>query len=293
MEVFEKPAAFRAACDAARSAGRRVAFVPTMGALHDGHLELVRRAREHADWVAVSIFVNPTQFGPNEDLARYPRDLEGDIQKLASTADALFTPSPADIYLPGDATRVAVSGLSANLCGPFRPGHFEGVATVVSKLWNIVGPCVSLFGRKDYQQLAVLRRLAADLFFPVTVLGVPTIREADGLAMSSRNRYLSAEDRARALTIPAALTKAVELFQRGERHAGTLRDTVADALPATAQIDYVVVSDADALVPFANDARVGERALVALALRLGSTRLIDNVVLGEDAAPISNLARTS
>lgn len=293
MEVFEKPGAFRAACDAARSAGRRVAFVPTMGALHDGHLELVRRAREHADWVAVSIFVNPTQFGPNEDLARYPRDLEGDIQKLASTADALFTPSPADIYLPGDATRVTVSGLSANLCGPFRPGHFEGVATVVSKLWNIVGACVSLFGRKDYQQLAVLRRLAADLFFPVTVMGVPTIREADGLAMSSRNRYLSAEDRARALTIPAALTKAVELFQRGERQAGALRDTVADALPATAQIDYVVVSDADALVPFANDARIGERALVALALRLGSTRLIDNVVLGEDAAPISSLGRTS
>lgn len=287
MDVFDEIVSFRGACDAARRGGKKVAFVPTMGALHEGHLELVRRAREQADWVAVSIFVNPTQFAPNEDLARYPRDLDGDVRKLAAASvDAIFAPLPTAMYLAGDATRVTVSGLTTNLCGPFRPGHFEGVTTVVAKLWNIVGPCVSVFGRKDYQQLAVLRRLAKDMFCPIEILGVPTIREADGLAMSSRNRYLSARDRESALTIPRALSKAVGLFALGERHAGVLRDSVADSLPTSAQVDYVAVADPDSLMPFAAPALVGERALVALALRLGSTRLIDNVVLGEDPAPI-------
>lgn len=289
MVVFEEIGSFREACDAARSRGQKVAFVPTMGALHDGHLELVRRARERAEWVAVSIFVNPTQFAPSEDLARYPRDLDGDLRKLASASvDAVFAPLPTAMYLAGDATRVTVSGLTTNLCGPFRPGHFEGVTTVVAKFWNIVGPCISIFGRKDYQQLAVLRRLAKDMFFPIEIVGVPTIREADGLAMSSRNRYLSPQDRERALSIPRALSRAVEIFALGERHAGVLRDSVADNLPTSAQIDYVAVADPDSLVPFAAPTLVGERALVALALRLGSTRLIDNVVLGEDHAPISS-----
>lgn len=260
-----------------------------MGALHEGHLHLVREARKVADWVAVSIFVNPTQFGPNEDLARYPRDLEGDRKKLAGeSVDAVFSPPSAAMYLAGDATRVTVSGLTANLCGPFRPGHFEGVTTIVAKLWNVVGPCVSVFGRKDYQQLAVLRRLAADLFFPVSILGVPTVREPDGLAMSSRNRFLGREEREKALTIPRGLAKAVELHRLGERRAGVLRDSVADTLPASAQIDYVAVADPDSLVPFTNAQSVGDRALVALALRLGNTRIIDNVVLGEDASPIAS-----
>ncbi len=253
-----------------------------MGALHEGHLALVREAKARADFVVCSIFVNPTQFGPNEDFARYPRDLEGDARKLEGV-DALFAPDVAAMYPPGDETRVRVAALAEPLCGAFRPGHFEGVATVVTKLFGIVGPSVAVFGKKDYQQLAILRRVATDLFLPVEIVGHPIVRESDGLAMSSRNAYLSADERTRALGLSRGLKEALARFKAGERRAGALRSVALEAVTAAADtIDYVMLADADALTPFADDARIGDRALLAVACRIGKTRLIDNVVFGED-----------
>ncbi len=264
-----------------------------MGALHEGHLGLAREARRRgAGWVAVSIFVNPTQFGPGEDFDRYPRDLDGDVEKLRGAGvDAVFCPRPDAMYPPGDATRVRVERLSGELCGPLRPGHFEGVATVVTKLLALAGPCVALFGRKDYQQLQMIRRLVADLWLPVEVVGVPTVRERDGLAMSSRNAYLSPAERARALAIARGLADCHRLFASGERRAGALR--LAALAPVEASfdsIDYVSVADADSLAPFAEDASVPARALVAVAARVGKTRLIDNTVLGEEGPPAGGSA---
>lgn len=283
--VVNGPEEARALCDAARARGERVGLVPTMGALHEGHLSLVREARKHADFVLCSIFVNPTQFGPNEDFARYPRDLAADVARLEGVrASAVFAPEVAAMYPPGDETRVHVGPLAAHLCGPHRPGHFEGVATVVTKLFAIAGPCVAVFGKKDYQQLAILRRIAVDLFMPVKVVGFPIVREADGLAMSSRNAYLSAEERARALSLSRGLAAAARAFASGERRAGALRELAhAEVARAATSVDYVAVADADALVPFDDGADVGARAVIAIACRIGKTRLIDNVVLGEDA----------
>ena len=288
MKLITSAEAFRRACDEARAAGKRVGFVPTMGALHDGHLALVREARKHASVVCASIFVNPTQFGPNEDLSRYPRDLEGDAKKLASAgADFVLTPDAASMYLPGDATRVRVTELTEVLCGPFRPGHFEGVTTVVAKLFLLAGPCVAVFGRKDYQQLAVIRRMTKDLFFPVEVLGHPIVREASGLAMSSRNAYLSEDEGARALSLSQGLATAAHAFERGERSAGVLRKMVRDLVERNAtSVDYVEVADKDSLAIFSDAEQVGAHALIAIACRVGKTRLIDNVVLGEDALPV-------
>jgi pantoate--beta-alanine ligase len=286
--IVSSPADFRAACDAARhQTGRPIGFVPTMGALHEGHLSLVREAKRRAPFVAVSIFVNPTQFGPNEDYSRYPRHLSSDVGKLASVgADCVFSPEPGAMYPPGEETRVHVGALAAPLCGRFRPGHFEGVATVVSKLFALAGPSTAVFGKKDYQQLAILRRLATDLFFPVEVVGHPIVRESDGLALSSRNAYLSAPDRQRALALSRGLTAAWRAFDGGERKAGALATLARGEVAAAADsIDYVEVADADSLAPFDPDAPVGSRALVAIACRIGGTRLIDNVVLGEDPAP--------
>jgi pantoate--beta-alanine ligase len=276
----------RATCDAVRAGGSRVAFAPTMGALHEGHLALVREARARAPFVAVSIFVNPTQFGPNEDFGRYPRDLDGDVRKLAGEGVSLvFAPEAGAMYPQGEQTRVRVGALAEPLCGRFRPGHFEGVATVVAKLFAIVGPCVAVFGKKDYQQLTILRRMAKDLFFPVEIVGHAIVREADGLAMSSRNAYLSAEERARALAISRGLAAAVRAFEGGEQSARALEAIAREPVQAAAtSIDYVEARDADSLAPFADGARV-ERALLAVACRIGATRLIDNVVLGEDPAP--------
>ncbi len=258
-----------------------------MGALHDGHLALVRDAKARAPFVVVSIFVNPTQFGPNEDFSRYPRDLASDVAKLASVgADAVFAPDAAAMYPPGEQTRVHVGALAAPLCGKFRPGHFEGVATVVTKLFALAGPCVAVFGKKDYQQLAILRRVVKDLFLPVEVVGHPIVREPDGLAMSSRNAYLSPPDRQRALALSRGLAEAWRLFASGERGAAVLRSATRREVEGGADsIDYVDVTEADTLTPFEGDARVGERALVAIACRIGATRLIDNVVLGEDPLP--------
>jgi pantoate--beta-alanine ligase len=255
-----------------------------MGALHEGHLALVREAQRHAEFVVCSIFVNPTQFGPSEDFARYPRDLEGDVQKLLG-ASLVFAPDVGAMYPDGDQTRVHVGALTAHLCGPHRPGHFEGVATVVTKLFALTGPCTAVFGKKDYQQLAVLRRVARDLFLPVEVVGIPIVREPDGLAMSSRNAYLSAEERGRALALSRGLSAAARAFEVGERSAGALRRLVhAEVAGAATSIDYVTLADADALVPLDDGALVPARAVIAIACRIGHTRLIDNLVLGEDPA---------
>jgi pantoate--beta-alanine ligase len=288
--VHRTIAEFRAACDAARGAGARLGFVPTMGALHAGHLHLVEVARRHADRVAVSIFVNPTQFGPNEDLAKYPRNLERDVELLGGAgADLVLAPTPEEMYPPGEQTRVRVAGLTEHLCGPWRPGHFEGVATVVTKLFAIAGPCTAVFGRKDYQQLKVIERLTRDLLLPVQVVGEPTVRDADGLALSSRNAYLSSDERARALAIPRALAVAAAAFAAGERGAAALIEPVRAALAgAGLRADYAEIADPDRLFPLDPQAHVGERALIALAAFCGTTRLIDNLVLGEDTAPAAS-----
>lgn len=287
LPIQRTVAEFRAACELLRKSGARLGFVPTMGALHAGHLHLVEVARRHADRVAVSIFVNPTQFGPNEDFERYPRNLERDVELLASAgADLVFAPSAAEMYPPGERTRVEVSLLSEHLCGPFRPGHFRGVATVVSKLFAVAGPCTAVFGRKDYQQLKIIERLARDLLLPVQVVGEPTVRDVDGLALSSRNAYLSAAERVRALAIPRALAAAAAQFAQGQRSARALIEPVRASLQqAELRLDYADIADADQLFPLSLDDLVGERAVIAIAAFCGTTRLIDNLVLGEDLPP--------
>ncbi len=292
--VLKSPEELRRACEYARAEGRTVGFVPTMGALHEGHLALAREAKRQTErggggsFVVVSIFVNPTQFGPNEDLARYPRDLAGDVAKLESTGcvDAVFAPEPDTMYPKDERTRVRVDGLTAHLCGPHRPGHFEGVTTIVTKLFALVGASIAVFGKKDYQQLAVIRRMTTDLFLPVEIVGHPILREPDGLAMSSRNAYLSAEERARALGLSRGLAEAARAFAAGERRAGTLRLlALTEIEPIATSIDYVTVADVDAIEPLTDDATAPDRVLLAVACRVGGTRLIDNVVLGEDPAP--------
>jgi pantoate--beta-alanine ligase len=286
--VCHAVADLRAATNALRKGDARLGFVPTMGALHAGHLRLVEVARRHAEHVVVSIFVNPTQFGPNEDFARYPRDLERDVELLRGVgADLVFAPTSTEMYPPNEKTRVTVADLGEHLCGPFRPGHFQGVATVVAKLFAAVGPCTAVFGRKDYQQLKIIERLVRDLLLPVKVVGEPTVRDRDGLALSSRNAYLTADERARALAIPRALAQAAAAFAEGERAAGALLQPVRDALQAAGlRADYVEIADPDGLFPLALSAPVADRALIAVAAFCGATRLIDNLVLGEDAAPL-------
>jgi len=276
---------FRSACETLRAAGRTLGFVPTMGALHAGHLALVAEARRRADAVAVSIFVNPTQFGPGEDLEKYPRPLERDLLLCREAGVSIaFTPSVSELYPKDERTRVRVSGLTDSLCGPFRPGHFEGVATIVTKLFAAAGPCTAVFGRKDYQQLAVVRRLARDLLLPVEIVGHRTERDADGLALSSRNAYLSPDERARALSLPRGLSAILAAHAAGERRAGVLRRAALGLLePSVTRIDYLTLADPDELTPFADDEDVPERVLVAVAAYVGKTRLIDNLVLGEDA----------
>ncbi len=283
MRVATRIEEYRTACDELRAAGR-VGLVPTMGALHRGHLALVAEAGRRAASVAVSIFVNPTQFGPNEDFQKYPRPLEHDLELCRQAGVALvLAPSPSEMYPEGERTRVHVSGLTDALCGPFRPGHFDGVATIVTKLFAATGPAVAVFGRKDYQQLAVVRRLAQDLLLPVEVVGYPTVREPDGLALSSRNVFLSPPERQRALAIPRALARALALHAGGERRVGVLRQAAeALVLEAATRVDYVTVAGADDLRPLSDDSTSGDRAVLAVAAFVGSTRLIDNVVFGED-----------
>lgn len=289
LSQYRTVAEFRQAANTVRRAGKRLGLVLTMGALHEGHLSLVREARKRAAEVAVTIFVNPTQFGPSEDFARYPRSLDRDLELCREAGvQHVFVPDVTEMYPEGERTRVVVSGLTQALCGPFRPGHFEGVTTIVSKFFAVAGECVAVFGRKDYQQLKVIERMTRDLLLPVDIVGLPTLREADGLALSSRNIYLSAEERARALAIPRALTAAVARFEAGERRVGVLRNAALELLDqAGLRLDYATIADPDELAPIPDGAASGERAVFAVAGFMGKTRLIDNVVLGEDPAPIA------
>ena len=264
----------------ARARGEDIGFVPTMGALHEGHLSLVRAAKHRCRAAVVSIFVNPAQFGPNEDFSKYPRTLEKDTEQLAREGlDILFTPSTDEMYEPSPAVWVDVAGLSDRNEGRVRPGHFRGVATVVAKLFNVVQPDVAFFGQKDAAQLAVIRRMVRELRYPVEVVGCPIVREADGLAMSSRNVYLSAEERKQAAVLSRALRLAEEAFRRGATDANTLTTTVRQELSTeTVSVDYVEVLDPATLLPVDD---VKSPTLLAIAARVGSTRLLDNVVLGE------------
>ncbi|MCE9666279.1 pantoate--beta-alanine ligase [Myxococcus stipitatus] len=264
-----------------RREGRRLALVPTMGYLHDGHLSLIREGGRRADVVAASIFVNPTQFGPREDLSRYPRDFEGDLAKCASAgAVAVFAPTPEVMYPPGYQTYVEVTDVSQGLCGARRPGHFRGVATIVTQLLSLFRPDVALFGEKDYQQLQVIRALNRDLHLGAEIVGMPTIREADGLAMSSRNAYLSAEERQRALSLSRGLRAAAMLLQGGTRDARALVGAVRHELElAGLREDYVELVDAERLTPLGSVAP-GQAARLLVAAFSGATRLIDNMPLG-------------
>ena len=264
---------------AARAGFGDLGLVPTMGFLHEGHLSLVRRAKAECGAVAASIFVNPTQFGPGEDLARYPRDLERDLALLEGEGvDLVFTPSAEGVYPPGFATRVEVSGVAEPLEGARRPGHFAGVATVVAKLFNIVQPTCAYFGQKDAQQCAVIARMARDLDLPVKVVVAPTVREADGLALSSRNVYLGAEERRAAPVLHRALLEAQRLFRLGERDGERLRAAIRQVIATEpgVEIDYVSVADPQTLI---EAERAPAVALASLAARLGPTRLIDNLIL--------------
>ncbi len=266
----------RATLDEARARGNSVGMVPTMGALHEGHLSLIRAARAENDLVVVSIFVNPTQFGPNEDLDRYPRDLERDRALCAEAgADLVFSPTAGEMYPEAFSTWVDVEGLTTGLCGRSRPGHFRGVCTVVTKLLNICQPDRAYFGEKDAQQLAVITRMVRDLNMRVRVVPCPTVREADGLAMSSRNARLTAEARAQAPALYRALSAARDLVRGGERDAAVLERAIR-AIVAGAplgEIDYIEIVDADDLTPVST---VAGTCLIALAVRFGDVRLIDN-----------------
>jgi pantoate--beta-alanine ligase len=280
MEVVHTIPELRAAIARARQAGKSVGFVPTMGCLHEGHLSLIRRAKEETSFVAVSIFVNPTQFGPNEDFSKYPRTFEDDRRGCqAAGADLIFAPTAADFYPAGASTWVDVEGVSAKLCGEFRPGHFRGVATVVAMLFNAVQADVAVFGRKDLQQLAVIRRMVRDLHMPVRILAHETIREPNGVAMSSRNRYLSPEQLAQATAIPAALAAAQALAKAGVTDAAKLRAAANDVLTAQLVLkpQYCEIVDLETMAPVASTD--GLRCAIAIACHLGATRLIDNADL--------------
>jgi pantoate--beta-alanine ligase len=273
-----------------RGGGLTVGFVPTMGYLHDGHLELVRRARSECDVVVVSIFVNPTQFNNREDFEKYPRDVAADHAVLEHVGvDVLFTPETSEVYAPGAATTVHVGSLGDHLCGPVRPGHFDGVATVVAALFNMVTPDVAVFGEKDWQQLQIVRRMVRDLHVPVRIVGVPTMRESDGLAMSSRNARLGDAEREVAPAIYRGLSAAVAAYRDGERRSAALVARAREAIrkwDATGafRIEYLEVVDGEALAPVetANDGCV-----MAVAAFLGGVRLIDNVSL---ARPLGGAA---
>lgn len=279
LTALDTIAGLRAALDQARAQGRTVGFVPTMGYLHDGHRSLIDAAARDCDVVAVSIFVNPLQFGPNEDLESYPRDLDRDLAICDEAGAAYaFCPSVEEMYPDGvpTATAVTVAGVSEDLEGTHRPTHFAGVATVVAKLFAIAGPCRAYFGEKDWQQLCVVRRMAADLSFPVEVVGCPTVREPDGLAMSSRNVYLTPEERRAAPALHRALQAGVAAIEAGERDPTAVRaamHAVLDAVPE-AKVDYLEVRDAGTLRPV--DPLEGELRLLGAA-RFGRARLIDNV----------------
>jgi len=282
MMIARSIAATREAVAAARRAGRTIGFVPTMGALHRGHIALIEAARRDGTYVVVSIFVNPTQFGPNEDYARYPRDEAADLRQCEQAGVELaFIPPVEEMYRSNAATTIHVAGLTDTLCGPCRPGHFDGMATVVAKLFNIVQPDRAYFGQKDAQQLAVIRRMVRDLDLSIEIVGCPTVREADGLAMSSRNQMLAPDERKRAVTLYRSLCAAREQIHAGEREPravlAAMRAIIERVSPT--RIDYVSIVDPGSLQPVES---IDRAVLIALAIRIGSTRLIDNLRVDPD-----------
>ena len=279
MDIIQDTVAMQQHCLELRAAGKTISFVPTMGYLHEGHLSLLRAGRERGDVLVLSIFVNSTQFGPNEDLDSYPQDLDNDLALARSVGvDLVWTPAPDQVYPPGYATYVDVKGLTETLCGASRPGHFRGVTTVVCKLFNVVQPNVALFGQKDFQQLAVIRRMVADLNIPVEITGVPIVREEDGLALSSRNVYLSAEQRQQALVLSRSIKSAQEMTQAGERDSNkvlaVLRQPIAEQ-PET-RIDYLQICHQ---LTLEDQEVIDKDSVLLLAVFVGKTRLIDNSFL--------------
>jgi pantoate--beta-alanine ligase len=261
--------------------GKRISFVPTMGYFHKGHLDLMREARKIADYLVVSIYVNPTQFGPKEDLSKYPRDFDRDCQMAESVnVDVIFNPSDKDMYPDNYQTYVNVEKVTENLCGLSRPGHFRGVTTICNKLFNIVKPHAAIFGKKDYQQFITIKRMVADLNLDLQIIGLATVREADGLAMSSRNVYLKDDERSSALNLVKSLKLAQKIYDTGERNSAIIINEVIKLIKSTpyADIDYIKICDAITLMDV--DEITGE-AVIALAVKIGSTRLIDNHVFGE------------
>jgi pantoate--beta-alanine ligase len=279
LKIYSTIEAMRAACRPARREGKRLGFVPTMGALHEGHLSLVRAAKASCDAVAASIFVNPTQFGPNEDLATYPRPFEHDRELLEKEGvESLFAPAVEDMFPPGAMTWVSVEELSGKLDGSSRPGHFRGVTTVVAKLFHIIEPSVAFFGQKDAAQVAIIRRMVRDVNLPVEIVACPIVREADGLAMSSRNAYLDPQQRKQALVLHRSLMRVKRLADQGERNAAELISAAKEefAMEPSLRLDYFEIVNADSLDPLKD---VSHGALVAVAAFVGATRLIDNIVL--------------
>jgi pantoate--beta-alanine ligase len=279
MKIYKTIADVRAASRAAKHTGKRLGFVPTMGALHEGHLSLVRAAKAKCELVVVSIFVNPLQFGPNEDLAKYPRTFEPDRELLKKEAvDILFAPTPEEMYPAGAVTYVTVEGLSEKLCGNSRPGHFRGVTTVVAKLFHIVEPDLAFFGQKDAAQATIIRRMVQDLNLPVEIVVCPMVREPDGLAMSSRNAYLNPQERKSALALNRALTEVKSRFDQGERNAINLIAAGKQVLTQepTLRLDYFEIVNPVTLDPVRE---LTSSALVAVAAFVGNTRLIDNILL--------------
>ena len=281
MITLNTPADMQHWATAQRTAGRRIGCVPTMGCLHAGHLSLVKLAQERADVVVVTIFVNPTQFGPHEDFSRYPRTVDQDLELCrAAGVQAVFLPQAADMYLAKHSVYVIEERLGSSLCGAARPNHFRGVCTVVAKLFNLTLPHVAVFGQKDYQQAAIIRRMVRDLNFPVEIVVAPIVREPDGLAMSSRNRYLSSDDRQRGLGLSRALRQAQEAFAGGETDATALCQRLHELLTNKygLRVDYVSAVDGTTLEPAA---KLQPGIVIALAAVAGNTRLIDNTILGE------------
>ncbi len=278
MEVIALPCDMQRWSETARRRGATIAFVPTMGFLHEGHLTLMREGRKRASLLASSLFVNPTQFGPNEDFSRYPRNFEGDCAMMRDVpVDVLFAPEPAVMYPPGSQTWVEVTAMTQGLCGAHRPGHFRGVTTVVAKLFNIVKPHIALFGEKDYQQLRTIERMVQDLNFDLEIVPVPTVHEPDGLAMSSRNAYLSPDQRRQALALSGALQAAGAAFKAGARDPRELVRAARRSLDSTpdVKVEYIDAVDAETLQPLE---QIERPVVVAIAARLGATRLIDNMV---------------
>ncbi len=281
METVSKASSMHERSRAAHAAGKKIALVPTMGALHEGHLSLVREARRRGDVVVVSIFVNPTQFGPKEDFSKYPRDLEGDRRLLAElSVDCVFAPPVEEIYPDGFRTFVEVEEWGKRLCGASRPGHFRGVATVVAKLFNLVDPDIAIFGKKDAQQAILVRRMTRDLNLPVEIVICPIVREPDGLALSSRNRYLNAQERRAALVLSHSLHHAESLVRQAETRAAFIREEMERIFKnePLARLDYIALVNPETLDPVQ---QIHDGTLIAVAAFVGTTRLIDNWSVGE------------